>query len=105
MDTYKIYALVDPRTEDYRYVGQTLRTLAERRSSHITSARRGLVKQRVSAWIRDLLNEGLRPEIELLQNTTQENVGNDERKWIERLRSKGLLLNTAVGSDRKVCLT
>ena len=67
----KIYALLDPRTCKVRYIGRTKQDrLIQRLHQHITKARycerygrRVLHKH---AWIRQLLNEGLKPKIKLL---------------------------------------
>lgn len=101
--TYKVYALIDPKTGSPAYVGQTIRTLAERRSSHLTAARRGS-KQAVAMWVRALLNEGLKPVIKILESTTQKHIGNSERRWIAQLSKKHTLQNVSQGSDRLVQL-
>lgn len=58
MDTvWKIYALIDPRTGEPRYVGQTRRTLRSRFTQHLE--KRGSTHR--ECWIKQLKNEGLQP--------------------------------------------
>lgn len=37
--THSIYALIDPRTGDIRYIGQTIKSLDSRLSKHLTDRR------------------------------------------------------------------
>ena len=103
---YTLYRLVDPRTDEVRYVGQTTNTPAVRLSSHISAARSGRFpsgRTAVASWIRDLLNLGLRPIIEIAWTTpNKKRVGLTERFLIQKHRAT--CLNVGPGSDRYVDL-
>lgn len=55
-----IYTLANPKTGEIRYVGKTVQKLYNRVNLHIQSSKRS-TKTKVCAWIKGLLNEGLRP--------------------------------------------
>lgn len=56
-ETGTVYALVDPRGDTIRYVGQTTRTLTQRLNGHLSSR-----STRVAEWVAELRALGLRPE-------------------------------------------
>jgi hypothetical protein len=70
----KIYGLVDPRTNEIRYVGKTKQTLKKRLYKHIQDLRNNRVKKE---WVLDLLGNKLKPLIIELETC-------DETIWIER---------------------
>jgi hypothetical protein len=94
-----IYVLSDPLTGEFRYVGTTTRSLKVRLQGHI-SASKELRKDRKhnAIWIRSLLAQGLKPNIQLL-----ETVGSDGReteiKWILHGRQKGWDLTNCWGRE------
>ena len=57
--TGTVYGLRDPRDSTTRYVGETTRTLPTRLSGHLSGGH----SLRVRAWIKELRNAGLKPEI------------------------------------------
>jgi hypothetical protein len=72
---YKIYGLVDPRTNEIRYVGKTKRTLRVRLRAHINDRPKSNTYKH--NWINQLKQINLEPiiiELELC----------DENTWIER---------------------
>ncbi|MEZ0060908.1 hypothetical protein ABIF26_006451 [Bradyrhizobium elkanii] len=85
-NTIFIYALVDPRTNDRRYIGKT-NDPQQRLRAHISEAR--YTRSRKSNWIRGLLKAALRPEIETLEIVPP---GGDwaeaEIRWIAKARSE-----------------
>lgn len=71
----KIYKLIDPFTFEIRYIGKTSRSLKKRLWEHINGAKYdSKEKSHKNNWIRQVLNNGGKPEIELI-------VEVDESKW------------------------
>lgn len=63
---FVIYALIDPRTRELRYVGQSVRGVA-RAKSHWRTKKERERKDHTHCWIRKLLAEGQVPEVEILE--------------------------------------
>jgi hypothetical protein len=60
-----VYGLYDPDTHALRYVGQTVKTLADRLSNHLSPS--GLKKHlRVASWLKSLAAKGRKPEAKIL---------------------------------------
>lgn len=80
MDGPQVYALIDPRDEAVRYVGQAHR-LGQRLASHVSRAKRhqGRDMLPVSVWIRELVAEGLKPRLEVLDPEPDDYA---EARWI-----------------------
>ena len=89
----KIYVLIDPRTEEIRYVGKTSAKLSRRLSQH-TRAR---AHNRHDAWVTCLRERDLRPHIELVQEVPDDFWQEAERYWIAYYRSIGC--NLVNGTD------
>jgi len=95
-----IYGLLDPRTQELRYVGQTRTSLTIRLSNHLSQARRSRKNWR-EKWIGALLDQGLSPQIVLLEEVAREDLDQAERSWIALLREQGArLVNATAGGDR-----
>jgi hypothetical protein len=101
-----IYGLYDPRVNSIRYVGKTRQTLKQRMAAHLSEGRRVLdgrstTTTAVYCWIAKLLNEGVRPEIRLLEECTQSIEGYLEIEWIANMRLCGgpTMLNLTEGGD------
>jgi hypothetical protein len=89
---WSVYALLDPRTEEPRYIGSTSASLRRRLSEHCRRTRRDNPKRPLNAWIIDLK---VRPKIvQLSSSTTKEDAEDDERAYI---LSTPNLLNVANG--------
>lgn len=97
-----VYMLLDPRSREVRYVGQTVRAPHVRLAQHLRSAR-DKTSPPVCAWIRGLLNVGSSPEcvvIEEFLGSSEMDCG--EQFWIEQLRACGAkLLNIAPGGAKR----
>jgi hypothetical protein len=78
-----IYALIDPRDERVRYVGES-KSPRQRFGLHCAQPQRS-----TRAWMRDLRRHGLRPILRVLDGPET------EHQWIERLRPD---LNVAPGN-------
>ena len=109
MKKYKIYKLVDPRIQDeedskrVRYIGWTNKKLSDRLSNHLTEARHDITQQHThkNRWINSLLNQNLKPEIQLVDETDDPNeIKLMEIKYIKQFKDGGFLLtNATLGGD------
>lgn len=93
-----IYGLVDPRTQELRYVGKTTQPLRDRLRLHLSDARR--VKRRhVCAWIRSLQRISIAPEIFEIDQARGD-WSEREQFWIAYFRSLGCdLTNQTIGGE------
>jgi hypothetical protein len=102
----KIYALIDPRDNKIRYVGQTVSPLYNRLACRVDRARREKEDTPKAIWIRDVLLSGNRPAIKLLEEVDDKNKRFAEDKWMKKY--SGDIFNSApagaggVGKGRKV---
>jgi len=97
--TILIYKLIDPKTNQIRYIGKTKKTLRKRLYEHLT--KRNLTpKTHKNNWIKQLLSEGLKPIIETIEIVTELNWKEREIYHIKKLKSDGIkLTNTTDGGD------
>ena len=92
-----IYVLIDPRTEEIRYVGRTSKKPEERLFGHIYRSNRGCHKDR---WIRQLRRAGLVPRMVVIQRVPLLCWREAERYWIGHFNSIGCpLTNSAEGGE------
>lgn len=93
-----VYALLDPRTCDLRYIGMT-QDVAARVQKHIREAPR--THSARGNWLRDLKSNGLQPiSIVLDEYATRKQASDGERYWISRAASRGIaLLNRTSGGQ------
>lgn len=96
----EIYKLIDPRTEEIRYVGQTHCGLKTRLNKHIREARYQN-KTKNHKWINSLIKDGCSPVIELLEivDFTKHTWQEREIFWIEELSKMHSLNNHSLGGD------
>jgi len=92
----KIYILKDPKTQEIRYVGKTIKSLKHRLSLHISSSIRNKRKTYKEAWITGLYLKKLKPIIELIEVVSEENWQEKEIYWISQYTN---LTNTALGGQ------
>jgi len=91
-----IYVLIDPRNNSIRYVGVTCKSIHERLSGHIRTARHDN-RTRRDRWINCLSSQGLRPIIACIEETSDRNR---ECFWIEYYANQGCdLTNHTVGGE------
>lgn len=96
--TWYIYALVDPRTDEVRYVGWTLHP-KKRLIEHVSKAKRGPRYGHVGNWIKQLLALELRPILQILETNTG-NWQEAEQRWIAYYRAAGArLTNLSDGGE------
>lgn len=97
----EIYALIDPRTNEVKYIGKANNSL-KRLESHLRDYKRR--NYPVYIWMRELSEIGLKPKIEVLMVTND--WVSDERLIIQHYKSIGCeLLNVAKGGDEPYCST
>lgn len=91
-----IYGLVDPTSDELRYIGQTSRP-TQRLGQHLRTARQRS-NLHVAAWIRGLLDREARPEIVPIEKCDRADADDSEQFWIEYFRSLGCrLTNRSIG--------
>ena len=84
-----VYGLRDPLTGKLRYVGQTVLPLHRRLAAHCTPSSLSQVDHRAN-WIKSLVNQGLRPEIEGLASArSKEDLDELEIQVIAQARALG----------------
>jgi hypothetical protein len=96
IDYIVIYALVDPRTGEIRYIGKTEKRIAKRLEEHIASP----VNSGMRHWIAELHAAGLKPKIEPITCCGQQWWKGKEAFWIRWARIHGAhLLNRDPGGE------
>ena len=83
--TTYIYGLVDPETDEMRYVGKSNNPKV-RYQYHLADKNTNPHK---TAWIRRLSERGLKPNLVILEETTQKQWEERERYWIKHYRDEG----------------
>lgn len=100
MAKVEIYALIDPRTGDIRYIGKANNS-EKRLKSHLRDSRRR--KTPVYCWIQSLSKEGLMPKLIVLEFCDSDNWQATEKRIIAEYRKRYRLLNLAEGGDEPFC--
>lgn len=98
--SFIVYALVDPRTQQWRYIGKANDNGMARYRSHMSHARKGDVTY-VYSWIRSLLALGMAPSMEIVEKLSDEQAAlSAEVEWIAEARRSGVpLTNITDGGD------
>lgn len=101
MKKVKIYALINPETEEIKYIGKTIRTLEQRLTNHICDAKSKRYKNYTINWINSLLKKNITPEIILIEEINYEdNWEWLEQYWISQFKSWNFnLTNLTIGGD------
>lgn len=95
-----IYALVDPNTNQVRYVGKTTNRNPHYRLTQHLNWRLSPTNPK-SQWIKNLEMQGKRPGFMILEQTTDEDWETIERKWIHYYRDReSPLLNVLDGGQK-----
>lgn len=97
---YKIYKLIDPITNEIRYVGRTIQKLQNRLKKHLKANDKS---HRVN-WIKSLTKNQLIPIIELICETQEfETCCELEKFYIEKYKKEGMnLVNMTDGGDGSI---
>lgn len=64
------YVLIDPRDNEIKYVGRSVSPKSRYRN-HISSGRKKGHKNKKESWISSLLNEGLKPILEIIEEFSE----------------------------------
>lgn len=99
LSRFLVYGLVDPRTEEIRYIGLSTQGLKRPKQHHTPYYLNNETNTHKARWIRQLLSEGLIPDIVVLkQCVSVEEVEAAERDLIAEYRALGArLTNLADG--------
>ena len=93
-----IYCLIDPRTNEARYVGKTWQPTAARLSQHI--AHRARRRTPTTCWVKNVLASGNKPQMMVLETCRRADWREAEKFWIEYMRALGArLTNLYPGGD------
>lgn len=97
---YKIYKLLDPTTNEIRYVGRTVQKLENRLKKHLNANDKS---HRVN-WIKSLTKNELTPKIELICETDSFDVCCElEKFYIQKFKNEGAdLVNMTDGGDGSI---
>lgn len=90
MTRHFVYVLIDPRTDEVRYVGCTI-DVKRRIRGHLEAARTGHQIPN-AAWIRELLKLSLKPRMEIVEVTDTDSWEDRERYWIAHFEATGARL-------------
>lgn len=77
MNKVVIYGIVDPMSNQLRYVGQTSNFI-KRKSSHIRTALKGTNNNHLYNWLSSLFRSSINPEFIILKelNINRKSIGN-----------------------------
>jgi hypothetical protein len=89
-----IYALVDPRTNEPKYVGAT-----KNPKQRLTSHKHQSFNNELANWIEELSEEGYEPEMQVIRVKPIEELRDAEREMLERLADEWDLLNKTLDSN------
>ncbi len=94
MQIIYIYSLIDPITNDIRYVGKTC-NLEKRLRGHLKKCH--ILKYHSATWIKSLVDQGYIPIMKVIEETNLENWEEREKYWIKLYKEKHNLTNTNEG--------
>lgn len=102
-----IYALVDPRTKEVRYVGKTKSKMCARIKTHLRHVRypknRNFTHK--EAWLKGLIDAGMKPKKQILEIVPHgDDWASRERWWIATAPERGWkLTNLSIGGESGAC--
>lgn len=91
-----IYALVDPRNNQIRYIGKTTNP-KNRLSGHITECKKDNVNHYRAMWIKSLLKENLKPSIKFLKICALSEFSKYEAEYINLYKNDKLTNSDETG--------
>jgi len=86
-----IYTLSHPLTGEIRYVGKTSH-LKRRFANHCSDCMRPKVRTHTTNWLYSLRKAGLRPIMEVVEESSVSDFTRDEQYWIAQCRAWGFSL-------------
>lgn len=93
-----IYTLADPRTNQIRYVGQTINNPSKRLAQHIHQESRVSGKlTHVNSWIRNLKQNNLKPTLTIIEECSVEDLDSREIYHISEYKKLHDLCNYSLG--------
>lgn len=96
----QIYGLIDPLTNQIRYIGKAV-CASKRLKSHVSDSRKK--NSPVHIWIRDLQSKKLIPRLTLIETVSLSAWPDAERRTIAKYRKTHSLLNVAAGGNQPYC--
>jgi len=98
--TASVYALIDPRSHQLRYIGKAL-DVRQRDRNHFKQCR--FDNSPKDEWIRKLRASGLRPDLIVIEGCTPAESAAREKYWIARAHWRGIpLLNMKHGGQGRI---
>lgn len=96
MDTIYIYALIDPISDEIRYIGKT-KNIEKRYKQHLYPKKRDNSKRAI--WLKELKINGLKPKIKVIDIADESLWSDMEKLYIAEYSSDELLNSTKGGQD------
>lgn len=95
-----IYTLIDPITNEIRYVGKTTQDPIKRYSQHLRNSKKR--KTFVNIWVNDLLNDNIKPIMNVVDSCESCNWIELEKKWAIKIYEENRkLCNLTYIGDKK----
>lgn len=89
----KIYKLIDPDTQEIKYIGKTIDPLILRLAGHITEIRRKRSINFKNDWVKSLVLQDKMPIIELIEECEDNIAAEREKYWIYHYKDNCILYN------------
>ena len=89
-----IYSLVDPITDEVKYIGKT-KNPKKRFNAHLSECKIHFWTKK-NKWLLSLLNDNFKPKMIILEETTEEKINELEIKYIKKYEN---LTNSTEGGD------
>lgn len=97
MRKVKIYKLIDPITNEVRYIGKTIQKLNERLNLHLHPHNNDFTHR--ANWVRSLIKDNSKPIIEIIEECNDENWEEREKFWILEYSKTCNLTNYSIGGN------